>query len=195
MMTIEAFLIAHRCNGKSETCDASSKSVAHHPSDSCPENKSFVSRDPFISTGVRREVHDNLFPLNTDSPVQMVKILQEFRLEISAIFLIFSLFLMIVVITGNFFQDTSPDLLKRVHEDVGGWLVWLDVVAPIMFLIAGYYVVVTIRMSREFARLIDTKSKATFIKNQDRLEELAFNLTESHRRSLQEKKEELKIKI
>lgn len=124
----------------------------------------------------------------------MPKILREFKLEVSAILLVLGLFLMVIVITGSFFSESSPDFLKRVHDDVGGWIIWLDVIAPIMSLIAGYYVVATIRMSREFARLIDTKSKATFIKNQDRLEELAFNLTEAHRKTLQEKKEELKIR-
>jgi hypothetical protein len=50
-------------------------------------------------------------------------------------------------------------------------------------------------MMREYERLMETKSKATFIRNQDRIEELAFTLTENHRRRLQEKKEELKIRL
>jgi hypothetical protein len=124
----------------------------------------------------------------------MVKFLQEFKLELSAIFLILGIFLLIVVITGNFFEETSPDLLRRVHSDVGGWIIWLDVIAPIMVLVAGYYVIATTRMSREFGRLIDTRSKATFIKSQDRIEYLAFKLTEAHQKQVEEKKEELKIR-
>lgn len=124
----------------------------------------------------------------------MPRILQEFKLEISALLLVLGIFLMIVVLTGNLFPDSSPDLLKRVHDDIGGWMIWLDVVAPILLIIAAYYFVTTLRMMREYERLIDTKSKATFIRNQDRIEELAFGLTKSHRRRLQEKKEELKIR-
>ena len=124
----------------------------------------------------------------------MAKILQEFKLELSALFLILGTFLTVIVITANFFRDTSPDLLQRVHTDVGGWLVWLDVIAPIMLLVAAYYFVATLGMSREFERLIDTKSKATFIRDQDRIEELAFYLTEGHRKTLKEKKEELNIR-
>lgn len=70
----------------------------------------------------------------------------------------------------------------------------MDVIAPIMLLVAAYYFIATLRMSREFARLIDTKSKATFIRDQDRIEELAFYLTEGHRKTLKEKKEELNIR-
>ncbi|MCK4367696.1 MAG: DUF3198 domain-containing protein [Thermoplasmata archaeon] len=124
----------------------------------------------------------------------MVKFLQEFKLEISALFLILGLFLTIIVITANFFPDQSPDLLRRVHKDVGGWLVWLDVIAPIMLLVAVFYFGATLKMSREFEKLMDTKSKATFIRSQDRIEELAYNLTEGHRERLQEKKEELNIR-
>ncbi|MFQ6128477.1 MAG: DUF3198 domain-containing protein [Thermoplasmata archaeon] len=124
----------------------------------------------------------------------MTKILQEFRLELSSLFLILGIFLVIVVITGNFFQDSSPELLKRVHHDIGGWIIWLDVIGPIMLIIAVYYVGTTLKMMREFEKLIRTRSKATFIRNQDRIEELAFNLTDSHRERLQEKKEEFKIR-
>jgi hypothetical protein len=124
----------------------------------------------------------------------MAKILQEFKLELSEILLVIGVFLTLIVVTANFFPENSPDLLKQVHNDVGGWIIWLDVIAPILTLIAAYYVFASIKMSREFARLIDTKSKAAFTKNQDRIEELAFNLTNSHRRELQEKKDELKIR-
>jgi hypothetical protein len=124
----------------------------------------------------------------------MVKILQEFKLELSALFLILGIFLTVIVVTANFFPEESPDLLQRVHKDVGGWLVWLDIIGPIMLLVAAYYFGATLRMSREFESLIDTKSKATFMKSQDRIEELAFYLTEGHRKTLEEKKEELKIR-
>lgn len=124
----------------------------------------------------------------------MPRILREFKFEISALLLVLGTFLMIVVVTGNLFPNSSPDILKRVHEDIGGWMIWLDIIAPIVFFAAIYYFVTTLRMMREYEKLIDTKSKATFMHNQDRIEELAFNLTESHRRRLQEKKEELKIK-
>ncbi|MFQ6106973.1 MAG: DUF3198 domain-containing protein [Thermoplasmata archaeon] len=124
----------------------------------------------------------------------MAKILQEFTLEISVVLLVLGIFLMLIVITGNFFPNDSPEFLIRVHKDINGWLVWLDVIAPIMLMVAAYYFGITLKMSWEFARLIDTKSKATFIRNQDRIEELAFNLTENHRRRVREKKDELNIK-
>jgi hypothetical protein len=125
----------------------------------------------------------------------MPRILQEFKLEISALLLVLGIFLVIVVVTGNLFPESSPDLLKRVHEDIGGWMIWLDILGPIVLIIAVYYFVSTLRMMREYERLMETKSKATFIRNQDRIEELAFTLTENHRRRLQEKKEELKIRL
>lgn len=124
----------------------------------------------------------------------MPRILQEFKFEISALLLVLGTFLMIVVMTGNLLPDSSPDFLKRVHEDIGGWMIWLDIIGPIVFMVAVYYFVTTLRMMKEYEKLIDTKSKATFMHNQDRIEELAFGLTENHRRRLQEKKEELKIK-
>lgn len=124
----------------------------------------------------------------------MPRILQEFKLEISALLLVLGIFLVIVVVTGNLFPDSSPDLLKRVHQDIGGWMIWLDILGPIVLIVAVYYFVATLRMMREYEKLMETKSKATFIRNQDRIEELAFSLTENHRRRLQEKKEELKIR-
>lgn len=69
-------------------------------------------------------MYENLYLSIGDLFSQMTKILQEFRLELSALFLILGIFLTVIVITDNFFAEVSPDFLQGVHHDVGssGWM-------------------------------------------------------------------------
>jgi len=139
-------------------------------------------------------LYENLYLSIGDLFSQMTKILQEFRLELSALFLILGIFLTVIVITDNFFAEVSPDFLQGVHHDVGRWIVWLDVIGPILLIGAGYYVTKTVGMEREFDNLMQTGSRTSFKRNQDRIVELASNLTEDHRKRVQKKKEELHIR-
>ena len=139
-------------------------------------------------------MYDNLYPSVGGLFLHMVKVLQEFRLELSVLFLILGIILTVIVITDNFFPDASPDILRGVHHDIGHWIVWLDVTGPILLIGAGYYVAKTVGMEKEFSGLMKTRSKTGFLRNQDRIEELASSLTEDHRKRVQEKKEELHIR-
>lgn len=70
----------------------------------------------------------------------------------------------------------------------------MDVIGPILLIGAGYYVTKTVGMEREFDNLMQTGSRTSFKRNQDRIVELASNLTEDHRKRVQKKKEELHIR-
>ncbi len=62
-------------------------------------------------------------------------------------------------------------------------------------LIAGaWYFFDNVKMRREFKELMETTSKAKFIRNLDRVEYLAWKLTPDHQNQLTKKKSEFHIK-
>lgn len=92
------------------------------------------------------------------------------------------------------FYDVLPFYLKDVLDMIGEWIAWMVVVGPILLLAGGWYFFDGLKKRREFAKLMDTDSKAVFVRNYDRLEELAYYLTEDHRQEFYEKRGEFKIK-
>lgn len=124
----------------------------------------------------------------------MKRIFRDFKLELEVFVFIIGLILLIIGITGVFFPDNSPDFLKSIHRDFGGWIYWSAFGGFLLVLIGGWYMVDNLRKRREFEKLMETDSKAKFIKNKERVEFLAWVLTSDHERRLWEKKKEFGIK-
>jgi hypothetical protein len=119
---------------------------------------------------------------------------REYKLEIASMILIAGVIFSLAGVAGTYFPHSSIPVIGDLVRYMGEWNVWLVVLGP-MFLIAGGWVVGdNIAKRREFNRLITTHSKATFVRNLDRLEELAWLLSEDHERRVWEKKQELHIK-
>ncbi len=88
----------------------------------------------------------------------------------------------------------APGILGEIDAHIGDWMVWLIVLGPLLLIIGGYYFVDTIRKRREFARLIATDSKAKFVRNQDRIEFLAWILGRHYYQQSEKKKAEFNLK-
>lgn len=124
----------------------------------------------------------------------MPRFLKEYSLELSSIVFMVGVILTIFVILKYAFYGSAPSNLKEILDGIGGWIVWMVVVGPILMMGGGWYFFDGIKRRREFANLINTDSKAVFLRNLDRIEELAYYLTERHRQLFYDKKDEFKVK-
>jgi hypothetical protein len=64
----------------------------------------------------------------------------------------------------------------------------------LLVIFAGYYFADNMNNRRKFNRLFNIASKEKFIKNRDKLEELAFFISTKHERMVQRKVKEMKLK-
>jgi len=124
-----------------------------------------------------------------------MRILRELRLELSAMVftggIILTVFLVDRYAIG---PENLPDVLRNINTWIGEWMVWNIVVGPILLFAGGWYFIDTVRKRREFERLIDTDSKAKFVRSQDRIEFLAWILGSSFHKRVETKKVEFNLK-
>jgi hypothetical protein len=76
----------------------------------------------------------------------------------------------------------------------GGWSMWALVAGFIIFAFGLYWLAGFLRNLRDFKKLIEEQSKATFIKELDDVEYLAWKLPTRYEEELQEKKKRLGVK-
>ncbi|UCE37861.1 MAG: DUF3198 domain-containing protein [Thermoplasmata archaeon] len=117
-----------------------------------------------------------------------------YTLQFGFILFILGIILTILGIFGVFYYDQSPDFLKRTLDYIGNWTYWCILVGPILLIAGGWYFFDNINKRKEFKELLETTSKAKFIRNQDRVEFLAWKLTPEHQNQLAEKKRKFHIK-
>ncbi len=101
-----------------------------------------------------------------------------------------------VFVADHYFipKASLPSVLQDIDRYLGEWNVYLTILGPLLLLSGGYYFFDTIRKRREFERLIETDSKAKFVRNQDRIEKLAWLLGRNYYRKSEEKKVEFNLK-
>jgi hypothetical protein len=124
----------------------------------------------------------------------MPRFAREYALELSSIIFMLGLIMTLFAVLKYGFEDVLPFYLKNIVDGIGSWVVWMVVLGPISLMGGGWYFFDGLKKRKEFAKLIDTDSKAVFVRNYDRLEELAYYLTEKHRQTFYEKRDEFKIK-
>ncbi len=83
--------------------------------------------------------------------------------------------------------------VELVHEG-GDWSYWIIIVAGIFLVLGAGYLYSFIKDSREFKELIDTRSKKTFLKNYEELEELAWKLPPKYKDEFFEMKNKFNVK-
>ncbi len=94
-----------------------------------------------------------------------------------------------------FFSDQTPQFLSDSFvEPLGDWMIYVAFFGPLLAVGAGWYFVDMVRKRREFERLMATPSKAAFVRNQDRIEYLAWYLTGVHERRVEDRKREFKLR-
>jgi hypothetical protein len=122
------------------------------------------------------------------------RILTTNTLYLSLIIFLLGILLTVLGISGVFYYENPPEFLRGILSSLGDWKYWCILLGPILLIAGGYYLFDNISKRREFKELMDTTSKAKFIKNLDRVEFLAWKLTPEHQRQLSKKKRKFHIK-
>ena len=128
--------------------------------------------------------------------IDMAKgILTELRREFSALLVLVGGILSMIGIVGLIYQD-APEVLQIITDPFynNNVYLWFVVAGPLLLIAAIYYFMKEIKMRKEFDELMDTNSKAKFVRNMDRVEYLAWKLPERYEIELYEKKKRLRIK-
>ena len=130
--------------------------------------------------------------------------LTEYRLELSSLLSLLFGFLTIVGIVGAFFKTGSGDnvtyrlpgflsFLGELADPFGQWVAYLVVIGPIGLIVCLWWLYDYVRKKKELAELIDTPSRAKFVRNLDDIEYLAWVLPKRFEEKVLEKKRELKL--
>ncbi len=121
--------------------------------------------------------------------------LRDLRYELSTLIFGLGILSMILAFTYWAIPALTPDWLKGINDAIGNWMIWVAFLGFLALLAGGYYFIDTIRKEREFDRLVSTSSKEIFVKNQKRIEELAYyHLPHSYEKRYLEKRKEFRIK-
>lgn len=112
-------------------------------------------------------------------------ILVERAALLSAVFLLIGL---LPTMAGTYLLSTEG------LEGSKGWSYWLISIGVILLLVGVLWMVKLNLAIRKFQTLIQEKSKATFLKNLDEMEYLAWRLPSAYGDELALKKEEFKLK-
>lgn len=126
--------------------------------------------------------------------------LTEYRLELGALLTLLFALLTVIGVVGvylNLDDSNSLPSVLSVLEDLatpfGDWVAWLVVAGPIGLIVCGWWLYDFVRKTRELAELIDTPSKAKFVRNLDEIDYLAWSLPQRYEDIVIAKKKELKI--
>jgi hypothetical protein len=123
-----------------------------------------------------------------------VGFIREVKLEISYLVFALGIFLSLMAAFNYLLRESLPALIIDLLDDIGNWIVWFVVLGPLLALTGGWYFIDIIRKQREFERLISVPSKAVFVRNQERLERLAWYLSSEYERRLSERKKHWGLK-
>ncbi len=114
---------------------------------------------------------------------------------LSAAGLIFGTILLVLAALAMWYKPAlSEDFLLSFTEENGR----LDICSAgsglLLVIFAGYYFADNLNNRRKFRKLFNIASKEKFIRNRDKLEELAFFISTKHERMVQKKVKEMKLR-
>jgi len=130
--------------------------------------------------------------------------LTEFRLELSCLLSLLFGFLTTVGVVGTFFKSTIdgtityhlPKILGFLGDlttPFGQWVTYLVVAGPIGLVVCLWWLYDYEKKKRELHKLIDTPSRAKFVRNLDDIEYLGWVLPQRFEDKVLEKKKEFKL--
>jgi hypothetical protein len=126
--------------------------------------------------------------------------LTEYRLEISSMLSILFAVVMVIGIVGVYLNmeegnhlPAAISPLEELATPFGNWVAWLAAIGPIAFIICIWWFYDYVKKTKELARLIDTPSKAKFVRNLDDIEYLAWSLPQKYEDKVLKKKKEFKL--
>ncbi len=126
--------------------------------------------------------------------IKLNNFLHENKVGLCTLGIIFGIPMLILSALSILFKDGDTGLLKWANDTIGNWAFWVIIFGALIFMPGIYYLAVFIKQRKEFKELMATDSKAMFIKNQDRIEELAWRLHPKYEKMVVEKKSKLKVK-
>jgi hypothetical protein len=130
-------------------------------------------------------------------------LLTEYRLELSCFLGLLFAFLTIISTTQIWLDagtDDKPHILPSylswlgdLSSPLGDWSTWVIIIAPIGLVVCIWWFYDYVKKTRELASLIDTPSKAKFVRNLDEIEYLGWSLPKKFEDKVLKKKKEFKI--
>ena len=122
-------------------------------------------------------------------------LLRDLRYELSTLVFGLGILSMVLMVTYWIVPGSTPDWLLNIDKAIDNWMIWVAFLGFLALLAGGYYFIDTIRKEREFDRLVNTTSKEIFVKNQKRIEELAYyHLPSAYEKRYLQKRKEFRIK-
>jgi hypothetical protein len=120
---------------------------------------------------------------------------RDVRYEVSTLVFGLGILSYVFVITYWIIPRATPPWFYSIDQSINNWMIWVAFLGLLALLGGGYYFIDTIRKEREFDRLVSTTSKEVFVKNQKRIEELAYyHLPSSYEKRYLQKRKEFRIK-
>lgn len=126
--------------------------------------------------------------------------LTEYRLEFSVLLSLLFAFVMIIGLIGVYLNmgddnhlPSALSFLEDLATPFGDWVAWLAAIGPIAFIVCIWWFYDYIKKTRELAELIDTPSKAKFVRNMDDIDYLAWSLPQRFEDKVLAKKREFKL--
>ena len=92
------------------------------------------------------------------------------------------------------YSDGDTGMIQWSYDTVGSWAFWLILPGLALLVIGGYYIFDFFKRLKEFNSLMKSESKAKFIKNIDKIEELAWRLHPKYERIVIARKKKYRIK-
>jgi len=135
-------------------------------------------------------------------------ILTEYRFELGALLTLLFAFLTLVSLIGVKYIDVTDEngdktasfdlpgylsFFETFLDPLGTWVTWIAVAAPIGLIVCAWWLYDFFKKTRELASLIDTPSKAKFVRNMDDIEYLAWTLPQRYEDKVIAKKKEFKL--
>jgi len=119
-------------------------------------------------------------------------------MKITFIGFIISLIFLILSSIGIFFgeQDfvVKNEFLQNFFNGIGNWNYWLFIIAITLTIACGYIFGDLMLKLSKFNKLIKTTSKATFVRNQEEIETLAWKLGPKYMDIVDERKQKFRIR-
>jgi len=128
----------------------------------------------------------------------------EYRLEMSALLsFVFGLLSVIGLVGARYINidgkivtfklPAGLSSLQDLIQPFGTWVTWIAVIAPIGFVVCLWWLYDYIKKVRKLASLMDTPSRAKFVRNMDDIEYLAWVLPRRFEKQVLDKKREFKL--
>jgi hypothetical protein len=128
----------------------------------------------------------------------LMELYREHSMKINLIGVIVGAIFTVLSILGVFFGDfdfiKNNDGLTGFFDFIGNYIYWLFILALGVLIICAWLLSDMILKLKKFNKLIDTNSKAVFVRHQNEIEELAWKLGTKYLEIVADRKRELRIR-